>query len=112
MICHVLNIASGNLLSIDDEFNNQKSCSIKQNFATGMTCYCSRLLKITGVIEGACRHLINDRLDITGARWGLQCAEAILKLRSINSSGDFQKYWTFYKQKSKQRLYDGIVDAS
>lgn len=66
----------------------------------------------TGVIEGACRHLINDRLDITGARWGLQCAEAILKLRSINSSGDFEKYWMFYQQKSKQRLYDGFVGAS
>lgn len=37
----------------------------------------------TGVIEGACRHLINDRLDMTGARWCLQGAEAILKLRSI-----------------------------
>ena len=59
----------------------------------------------TGVIEGACRYLINDRLDITGARWGLQGAEAILKLRSINSSGDFENYWTFYQTQSKQRLY-------
>ena len=59
----------------------------------------------TGVIEGACRHLINDRLDITGARWGLQGAEAILKLRSINSSGDFENYWTFYQRQSKWRLY-------
>ena len=59
----------------------------------------------TGVIEGACRHLINARLDITGARWGLQGAEAILKLRSINSSGDFENYWTFYQTQSKQRLY-------
>ena len=42
----------------------------------------------SGVIEGACRHLINDRMDITGARWSLQGAEAILKLRSINSSGE------------------------
>jgi hypothetical protein len=25
----------------------------------------------SGVIEGACRHLIGDRIDITGARWGL-----------------------------------------
>lgn len=66
----------------------------------------------TGVIEGACRHLINDRLDITGARWGLQCAEAILKLRSINSSGDFEKYWSFYQQKSKQRLYDGFFGVT
>ena len=66
----------------------------------------------TGVIEGACRHLINDRLDITGARWGLQCAEAILKLRSINSSGDFELYWIFYQQESKKRLYDAFGDAS
>ena len=66
----------------------------------------------TGVIEGACRHLINDRLDITGARWGLQCAEAILKLRSIHSSGDFEKYWTFYQHQSKKRLHDCFGDGS
>jgi hypothetical protein len=35
----------------------------------------------TGVIEGACRHLIADRLDTSGARWGLAGAEAVLKLR-------------------------------
>lgn len=51
----------------------------------------------TGVIEGACRHLINDRLDITGARWGLDGAEAILRIRSIRSSGDFNEYWTFHE---------------
>ena len=39
----------------------------------------------TGVIEGACRHLIGDRLDITGARWGLQGAEAVLTLRAVIS---------------------------
>lgn len=59
----------------------------------------------SGVIEGACRHLINDRLDITGARWGLPGAEAILKLRSLKSSGDFDKYWKFHKEESKTRLY-------
>jgi len=41
----------------------------------------------SGVIEGACRHLINDRLDITGARWSLEGAESILTLRSLKSSG-------------------------
>jgi hypothetical protein len=46
----------------------------------------------SGVIEGAWRHLINDRLDITGARWSLQGAESILKLRSLKSSGDFEGY--------------------
>ena len=59
----------------------------------------------SGVIEGACRHLINDRLDITGARWGLKGAEAILKLRSLKSSNDFEKYWEFHKQQSKKRRY-------
>ena len=34
----------------------------------------------TGVIEGACRHVVKDRLDLTGSRWGLQGTEAILKL--------------------------------
>jgi hypothetical protein len=47
----------------------------------------------TGVIEGACRHLIGDRLDITGARWGLDGAEAILTLRAVISNGDFDEYW-------------------
>ncbi len=59
----------------------------------------------TGVIEGACRHLINDRLDITGARWGLDGAESILKLRSLKSSGDFDAYWEHHKQTSKKRNY-------
>ena len=43
----------------------------------------------TGVIEGACRHLVKDRMDLTGARWGLDGAEAILKLRALRSNGDF-----------------------
>jgi hypothetical protein len=59
----------------------------------------------TGVIEGACRHLINDRMDITGARWGLSTAEAVLRLRSLNSSGDLQEYWQFHRKKELQRTH-------
>ncbi len=40
----------------------------------------------TGVIEGACRHRIADRFEITGARWSLKTAEGILRLRAIRSS--------------------------
>jgi hypothetical protein len=57
----------------------------------------------TGVIEGACRHLIKDRLDITGARWCLEGAEAILKLRSLRSSGDFKTYFEYHKQQELRR---------
>jgi hypothetical protein len=49
----------------------------------------------TGVIEGACRYLVKDRMDITGARWGLTFAVAILKLRSLIKSQDFDEYWNY-----------------
>jgi len=59
----------------------------------------------TGVIEGACRHLIQDRLGITGARWGLDGSEAILKLRAIRSNGDWDGYWDFHLRREAQRNY-------
>jgi hypothetical protein len=62
----------------------------------------------TGVIEGACRHLIADRLDIGGARWGLDGAEAILTLRAVISNGDFEEYWQYHLEREHQRLYPGI----
>jgi hypothetical protein len=61
----------------------------------------------TGVIEGACRHLIADRLDIGGARWGLDGAEAVLTLRAVISNGDFEEYWNFHLACEHQRLYPG-----
>ena len=51
----------------------------------------------TGVIEGACRHLVNDRMNVTGARWSLNGAEAVLRLRALRSSGDFDDYWEFHE---------------
>lgn len=53
----------------------------------------------TGVIEGACRYLIKDRMDITGARWSVSGAESVLKLRSLVTSGDFDEYWAFHLQR-------------
>jgi hypothetical protein len=59
----------------------------------------------TGVIEGACRYLVKDRMDITGARWGLDGAEAILKLRALISNGDFDRYWRFHLRKEHERIH-------
>ena len=59
----------------------------------------------TGVIEGACRHLVKDRMDITGARWGLAGAEAILTLRALISNGDFDQYWTFHLAQEHRRVH-------
>jgi hypothetical protein len=60
----------------------------------------------TGVIEGACRHLVKDRMDVTGARWGLDGAEAILKLRALTSNGDFTAYWTYHQQQEQLRVHN------
>ena len=60
----------------------------------------------TGVIEGACRHLVKDRMDITGARWGLDGAEAILKLRALISNGDFDQYWRFHLRREHERIHN------
>lgn len=57
----------------------------------------------TGVIEGACRYLVKDRMDITGARWSLRGAEAILRLRSLHVSGDWSDYWQFHQKQERQR---------
>ena len=57
----------------------------------------------TGVIEGACRYLIKDRMDLTGARWRLKGAEAVIKLRSLKASKDFDKYWEFHEYKEHYR---------
>jgi hypothetical protein len=59
----------------------------------------------TGVIEGACRHLIQDRMGITGARWGLQGAQAILWLRAIAANGDMTQYWHWHMTLEHQRSH-------
>jgi hypothetical protein len=59
----------------------------------------------TGVVEGACRYLIKDRIDITGARWSLKGAEAVLRLRALKINGDLENYLDFYRQQESLRHY-------
>lgn len=57
----------------------------------------------TGVIEGACRYLVKVRMDITGARWFAEGAEAVLCLRALRASGDFDVYWEYHRERERQR---------
>lgn len=59
----------------------------------------------TGVIEGACRHVIKDRMDRAGMRWGLAGAEALLKLRLLDASGHLGLYWHFHARREHERNY-------
>jgi hypothetical protein len=71
----------------------------------------------TGVIEGACRHLVKDRMEVTGAKWRLEGAEAVLRLRALRSSNDFDEYWDFHEaceyKRNHQDLYSsGVVPVT
>lgn len=59
----------------------------------------------TGIIEGACRHLVADRMDITGARWSTTGAEAVLRLRAVRANGDFDTYWHYHLDREQQRVH-------
>jgi hypothetical protein len=60
----------------------------------------------TGIVEGACRHLVKDRMDLTGARWGLGGAEAILKLRAIKANRDFEHYWRYHVTQERHHIHE------
>ena len=57
----------------------------------------------TGIIEGAARFLIKDRMDITGARWTTPGAQTILNLRAVIANGDFDTYWQYHQQQELRR---------
>jgi|ETNmetMinimDraft_26_1059896.scaffolds.fasta_scaffold13648_1 hypothetical protein len=57
----------------------------------------------SGVVEGTARHLVKDRMALTGARWRLTGAEAVLRLRALRSSQDFDEYWHFHEAREHER---------
>jgi len=65
----------------------------------------------SGVIEGACRNLINDRLELTGMSWTIQGAESVMRLRAVHINKDWDAFWKFRRQSERRRLY-GIEGSS
>ena len=59
----------------------------------------------SGPVEGACKNLIKDRMERSGMRWTENMAEAIVQLRAIYLSGDFDRYWQFHIAQDQRRLY-------
>jgi hypothetical protein len=60
----------------------------------------------SGVIEGACRHFVKDRCELSGMRWSLTGAEQLLSLRAVAENDDWEAYHTYRKRKRHERLYD------
>jgi hypothetical protein len=65
----------------------------------------------SGVIEGACRNLINDRLERTGMSWTLQGAESVMRLRAVHINKDWDAFWKHRRQSERRRLY-GTEDSN
>ena len=63
-------------------------------------------MQFDDIIEGACRHIVRDRFDITGARWSMQGAEALLKLRALRANGDWNAYWGHHLAQERQRVHE------
>jgi hypothetical protein len=59
----------------------------------------------TGVIEGACRHVIKDRMERAGMRWKLPGAQAMLQLRAIHANGDWRAFQDARIKYENARLY-------
>lgn len=59
----------------------------------------------SGVIEGACRHFVKDRFELSGMRWEQSGAESLLRLRAVAENGDWDDYHLFRRQQRHQRLY-------
>lgn len=59
----------------------------------------------SGPVEGACKNLIKDRMERSGMRWTEPMAEAVVKLRAVYLSGDFDRYWLFHIEQEQRRLY-------
>jgi hypothetical protein len=65
----------------------------------------------TGVVEGACGHLVKDRMEQAGMRWTQDGAQAMLDLRAVRINGDWDAYWHFHRQQQHERLY-GVASAA
>ena len=72
--------------------------------------YCrDDLVLATGVIEGACRYVVGERLDCSGMRWTLAGAEPLLQLRCIELNGDWSSFSSWLSEQTTAELHHGTL---
>lgn len=59
----------------------------------------------SGVVEGACRYLVKDRMERTGMRWEITGAQSMLELRSAYLNGDWDEFFEYRIQHEQETLY-------
>ena len=63
----------------------------------------------TGAIEGACRHFVKDRFELSGMRWLQTGAENLLRLRAVAENEDWDAYYAYRRAQRQLRLYGQSV---
>lgn len=122
----VLFMLSGCTQQIIDEFRQIANAPACRKRAKGVllstACYYDRNLTYmsydvylkngwpigTGVIEGACRHLVKDRFELSGMRWTVSGAESLLILRSIAENDDWERFEKYRQKQRKLEIYGNI----
>lgn len=66
----------------------------------------------SGVIEGACRHFVKDRCELSGMRWSQVGAEGLLRMRAVAENDDWDDYHTYLRKQRHQRLYGKPLEQS
>lgn len=59
----------------------------------------------SGVAEGACRHVVRDRMECAGMRWSVDGAQAVLDMRAVEINGDWSSFWGYRTRQESERLY-------
>jgi hypothetical protein len=63
----------------------------------------------SGVAEGACRHLVKDRMEQTGMRWTLEGAQAMLHVRALYLNDQWNEFLEYRIEQEQTRLYGGVA---
>ncbi len=63
----------------------------------------------SGAIEGACRHFVKDRFELSGMRWLQTGAENLLRLRAVAENDDWDAYYAYRREQRQLRLYGQSV---
>ena len=59
----------------------------------------------SGVAEGACRHLVKDRMEQTGMRWTVAGAQSLLDLRALYLNGDWRPFVAYRIEEEQKCIY-------
>jgi hypothetical protein len=64
----------------------------------------------SGVIEGACRYYVKDRMERAGMRWTVEGAQAMLGLRATYINGHWKEFQAYRIERETRRLYPQLED--